>query len=204
MVTYYWSTLSISSYAWLTLYTFFWDTRYFVLWQAVALFWYKNYNLLIFNITVTLEVLPIILTHSALKFCPITWGRYNLWWKIWVVHFFHILSKHYICGYYGQVYVDKNFSFVTALLHVKVLSWIAWREKTGHWLPFSLYNPHFFLEILDQESALFNFSEKNVNFILKSWHVPCSYFPPFEEVVHLLFNWTLYKTWSCDAGEFLH
>ena len=36
--------------------------------------------------------------------------------------FFHILSKHYICGYYGQVYVDKYFSFVTASLHVKVLS----------------------------------------------------------------------------------
>ena len=25
--------------------------------------------------------------------------------------FFHILSKHYICGYYGQVYVDKYFQF---------------------------------------------------------------------------------------------
>ena len=37
--------------------------------------------------------------------------------------FFHILSKHYIlCGYYGQVYVDRYFSFVTASLHVKVLS----------------------------------------------------------------------------------
>ena len=36
--------------------------------------------------------------------------------------FLHILNKHYICGYYGQVYVDKYFSFVTASLHVKVLS----------------------------------------------------------------------------------
>ena len=35
---------------------------------------------------------------------------------------FHILSKHYIYGYYGQVYVGKYFSFFTALLHVKVLS----------------------------------------------------------------------------------
>ena len=35
---------------------------------------------------------------------------------------FHTLRKHYICGYYGQVYVGKYFVFVTALLHVKVLS----------------------------------------------------------------------------------
>ena len=33
-------------------------------------------------------------------------------------------------------------------------------EKTGHWLAFSLYNPHFFSEILDQECALFNLLEK--------------------------------------------
>ena len=59
---------------------------------------------------------------------------------------FHILSKHHIlCGYYGQVYVDKYFSCVTASLHVKVLSRIAGREKTGHWSAFSIYNPHFFL-----------------------------------------------------------
>ena len=36
--------------------------------------------------------------------------------------FFHILSKHNICGYYGQVYVGKYFNFVTASLYVKVLS----------------------------------------------------------------------------------
>ena len=115
--------------------------------------------------------------------------------------FFHILSKHYICGYYGQVYVGRYFSFVTVSLHGKVLSWIAWRERNGHWFAFLLYNPHFFLEILDQECALFNFLEKNVNFKLKSWHVPCTYFPPFEEVVYLLFRWTLYKTWSWIVME---
>ena len=45
--------------------------------------------------------------------------------KVWVVYFylcFHILSKHYICGYYGQVYVGKYPSFVTVSLNVKVLS----------------------------------------------------------------------------------
>ena len=51
-------------------------------------------------------------------------------------------------------------------LYVKVLSYIARgtppqiEGKTGHWLAFSLYNPHFFLEILDQECALFNLLEK--------------------------------------------
>ena len=127
----------------------------------------------------TLEVLTIILTHSALKCCVITWRRYNLWWKIWVVYFFHtcILSKHCICGYYGQVYVGRYFSSVTASLHVKVLRWIAWREKTGHWLAFPLYNPHFFLEILDQECELFNFLEIKCQFHTENLTCTLQLFP---------------------------
>ena len=38
--------------------------------------------------------------------------------NIGCLFFFHILGKHY----YGQVYVGKYFSFVTASLLVKVLS----------------------------------------------------------------------------------
>ena len=40
---------------------------YFVLQQDVASFWHKNYDLLIFNIAVTLEALSIFSTHAALK-----------------------------------------------------------------------------------------------------------------------------------------
>ena len=59
--------------------------------------------------------------------------------------FFHILSKHCISGYYGQLSIGKYSSFVTASLHVKVLSCIVREthpqkeERTGHWLAFSLY-----------------------------------------------------------------
>ena len=79
--------------------------------------------------------------------------------------FFHILSKHYICGYYGQVYVGKYFSFVTALLHVKGVELNSMKRKDWalDWA-FSLYNPHFVLEILYQGSALFNFFRKKCQF----------------------------------------
>ena len=90
------------------------------------------------------------------------------------VFFFYILSKHYISGYYGQFYIGKYSSFVTASLHVKVLSCTVRgtppqkEGKTGHWLAFSQHNPHFFLEILDQKCTLFNLLEKNFDYILKS------------------------------------
>ena len=72
--------------------------------------------------SVTLEVLSIILTDAALKCCLITRRRYTYDGKYGLFIFFHVLSKHYICGYYGQVYVGKYSGFVTASLHVKVLS----------------------------------------------------------------------------------
>ena len=97
---------------------FQWATLYYdKLWHYFDI---KTIIYQFFNITVTLEALYIILTHSALKCCLITWRRYTYDGKYGF--FFHILGKHYICGYYGQVYVGKYFSFVTASLHVKVLS----------------------------------------------------------------------------------
>ena len=53
--------------------------------------------------------------------------------------FFHILSKQYIlCGYYGQVYVDKYFSFVTASLHVKGFELNGMKRKD--WALVSFFN----------------------------------------------------------------
>ena len=43
--------------------------------------------------------------------------------------FFHILSKHYICGYYGQVYVGKYFNFVTGSLHIERVKLNSMKKK---------------------------------------------------------------------------
>ena len=64
----------------------------------------------------------MILTHAALKCCLLHGEGILNDAKYGLFIVFHILSKHYIYCYYGQVYVGKYFSFFTALLHVKVLS----------------------------------------------------------------------------------
>ena len=71
------------------------------------------------------------------------------------------------------------FQFSYSFTPCKGLELNSMKRKTEHWLPFSLYNPHVFLEILDQECAMFNFLEKKIKVHTEKLTCTLQLFPSF-------------------------
>ena len=111
----------------------------------------------------TLEVLSIILTHSALKLCLITWkgvtydGKYGLF-----IFFLYLEQTLHIMWLLWPGLCWQIFQFCYSFTPCKVLSWIAWREKAGYWLAFSIYNPLFFLRNTWSRMCIVQFLRKKM------------------------------------------
>ena len=159
----------------------------------------------------TKEVLFLILTHAALKCCLITWRRYILMMENMGCLFFLI-------SWVNTTYVATMARFMLAnipvllQLHCTPYKGVELNSKRNtspkggkDWALVSLFTikSTFFSQKYLIKNMHGSLSQKKCQ--LHTEKLTCTKpFPPFEEVVRLLFNWILYKMRSCDAGEFLH